>query len=118
MKKLFLILALTVFSSFAFVSCEYEEDNEMVDTVWSAPFGNDILWIEFTSNNQFEDYTTDPRGNYIHEDDGYGTYDYNPDYVTFITHNSPFPFDFAKVEGNEMTVVYKSGYTLVFNREY
>ena len=44
--------------------------------------------------------------------------DYDPDYVTFITHNSPFPFDFAKVEGNEMTVVYKSGYTLVFNREY
>lgn len=118
MKKLFIIFALIAFSSFAFVSCDYEEENEFEDTVWSAPFGENTLWIEFTSDNQFEDYTTDSRGNFLPEYDGYGTYAYGHDYVTFITHNSPFPFDFAKVEGNEMMVFYKSGYMQIFFREY
>lgn len=114
-----MILVLVSIACFSSCSGNDEDLNPMVETKWGAnSAGGDYVYvIEFISDNEFMTYMTDKQGNIVNTGVNSGTYTYNNDFVTFVTHESTSPMKNATVKVNILHVTYQSGYTRDFIRK-
>lgn len=130
-RSILMPVLLMVATSFMFVSCSKEgndnevgteseksNDNPLVETVWASSYGEYVLWIEFTSDSEFLEYMGDSDGNTNSTGVSYGTYKYSDGYVHFVTHVDSSPFDYATVKGSVMNLVYKTGYERTYKKRY
>lgn len=126
MKKLVSIIVLV--ATLAFVSCSKEEtiskeevieqvqEETLEGTIWAASYASGVLWIQFTSVSEFQEFYGDDYGNPNSTGVNFGTYKLEGTHVTFLTHESTSPFDYAELKGNKtvLELTYKSGYTRTF----
>ena len=122
MKELVTVLSFLVFLGL-FCSCQREEPTEqnqtknpLVGTIWKASYNGDALVIEFTSENDFRNYTEDSNGNLKQFGLDYGNYSISGNRISFSNHTSTNRFDFAIVNGDIMELHYY--YNPNFTRNY
>lgn len=114
MKKLSKCLMLIALLAMA--SCSKGDAAKLNGTTWAAAYYEYALWIKFTSEKNFMEYMGDTFGNPYETGVQYGTYSVKGDKITFDTHDSTSPFDYAylKNDGTVMDLTYKSGLTRTF----
>jgi hypothetical protein len=93
---------------------EKGDTNPLANTTWAADYSPHTLWIKFTSGTEFMEYMGDASGNPSSTGVDYGTYKYADNKVTFLTHDSTSPFDYANIKGSVMELYYKSGMKRTF----
>lgn len=113
-KMLFMMLVVASIASFTSCSNDEEDANPMIGTKWTAvAYSNKVYVIEFYSNYEFRNYTTDQNGNIESNnssDIDRGTYYYENGIISFTSHSTSAAFKSAIVDGRFMTLTYKSGY--------
>jgi len=119
LSKLFIIGCILVASIVS--SCgknegepEKGDANPLTNTTWAAEYMSHTLWIKFTSGSEFMEYMGDVTGNPSSTGVDYGTYKYADNKVTFLTHESTSPFDYATIKGSVMELYYKTGLKRTF----
>lgn len=116
MRKLTLLYILV--ATLAFVGCSKEQSQveTLEGTNWAASYADGALWIQFTSASEFQEFYGDDYGNPNSTGVHFGSYKLEETHVSFITHESTSPFDYAELRGNKtvLELTYKSGYTRTF----
>lgn len=122
MKSLYYSIIVCFLGIITFAACNekevpVEEQPSIANTRWASDYNPHTLWIEFTSSSDFLEYMGDAKGNPTTSIE-YGTYSYKDEKVTFLTHGSSSPFDYATiVNGSYLNLVYKNGYKRTFKKQ-
>lgn len=107
---------LVLIALLAMCGCAKDESVKINNTTWAAAYGDYTLWIKFTSNKDFVEFMGDHNGNPTSVGVNNGTYSVKGNRITYVTHDSTSPFDYAdlKSNGTIMELSYKSGYKRTF----